>query len=329
MDKPVEKSAGLVRFQFLLFSVGAALVAVGLCRLFLLHEHAPSDVVATHWNRAGQPDGSMAVSELLSSLSIGALAPAVVSIALVALRVPLESQPTWPIGLTAFSAFLGTLVTSVAWSTASLNHETARWQEAAPMPGTHLAVVITLPLLLGTGSALVAKRLWPTRPSAPPEAPALSVAPDERIVWLGRAHAGAWLWIGLPLSAILAGTSARLTGTFPAILLFFVSVLLADAFSTLRVTVDRRGLGIRYGHLGLFRQLIPLAKIVGAKASSIRPMDHGGWGYRGSLTLLNKVAVVVRGGDAIELTLSEARQFLVTVDDAATGAALLNGLVRQ
>ena len=67
----------------------------------------------------------------------------------------------------------------------------------------------------------------------------------------------------------------------------------------------------------------------GARALNVKPMNHGGWGHRGSLLLLGKAAVVVRRGDAIEVTLRGGRQFLVTVDDAETGAALLNGLVQQ
>jgi hypothetical protein len=38
---------------------------------------------------------------------------------------------------------------------------------------------------------------------------------------------------------------------------------------------------------------------------------------------------VLRRGDAIEVALRNDRRFAVTVDDAATGAALLNGLVAR
>jgi hypothetical protein len=40
-------------------------------------------------------------------------------------------------------------------------------------------------------------------------------------------------------------------------------------------------------------------------------------------------AVVLRRGDGIEVVLEGGRRFGVTVDDAATGAAVLNGLVRR
>lgn len=37
--------------------------------------------------------------------------------------------------------------------------------------------------------------------------------------------------------------------------------------------------------------------------------------------------IVLRRGDAVELTFQSGRLFAVTVDDASTGAALINGLI--
>jgi len=47
----------------------------------------------------------------------------------------------------------------------------------------------------------------------------------------------------------------------------------------------------------------------------------------GSLLTFGDVSVVLRGGPALRLTLRDGKAFLVTVDDAATGAALLNDLI--
>ncbi len=41
----------------------------------------------------------------------------------------------------------------------------------------------------------------------------------------------------------------------------------------------------------------------------------------------NRSGIVLRRGPAVEITFKSGRLFAVTVDDAATGAALLNGLV--
>lgn len=315
--------------QFLFGSLGIALTAIVVSGLFLIEGHSASDIVAIHWNQDRQPDGSGTVSELFWFLSALALAPALVSVTLVALRFPLRDHPTFFWGASALTTFLGVEVICLSWSVANLNRGAIRWQDAAPMPGSHLALLIILPIVLGAGAAFAARQLWPTPSRTTPLAPCLDLEPDERVFWLGRVNASIWLWVGLPLSAIFSRIAAELMGDFSALALLAVLVVLADAFSTLRVTVDLRGLTVCYGHLGLFRQLIPLVKVEGARAVSLQPMEQGGWGYRGSLLLTNKAAVVIRRGEAIELTLNEGRRFLVTVDDAATGAALLNGLVQQ
>ncbi len=323
-----EQDSQAVRTQCLLACTAIALAAVALSRWFLLG-HAPSDVVATHWNVSGQADSAFTVSGLLWGLSATALAPAAIAIVLLAMRWPLQRQPLLLSGLSAVTTFVGTLTACISWSIAALNEGATRWQDAAPMPGRHVVLVVVLPLLLAAVAAFLARKIWPPSSRAAQLSPSLNLESEERAVWMGRVHAGAWLWIGLPLSAGLAWTVVELTGAFAALLVLGALVILADTFSMLRVIVDREGLSVRYGHLGLFRQLIPLAKVDGARATHIKPLNHGGWGYRGSLLLLGKAAVVVRRGDAIEVTLHEGRLFLVTVDDAATGAALLNGLAQQ
>jgi hypothetical protein len=49
----------------------------------------------------------------------------------------------------------------------------------------------------------------------------------------------------------------------------------------------------------------------------------------GLLLVFGAAAVVLRRGPALRLTLRDGKTFLVTVDDAATGAALLNDLITQ
>ncbi|MEK8144810.1 hypothetical protein NKH18_34340 [Streptomyces sp. M10(2022)] len=52
--------------------------------------------------------------------------------------------------------------------------------------------------------------------------------------------------------------------------------------------------------------------------------EYGGWGYR---VRPERSGVIVRSGEAIVARLSNGRDFAVTVDDSATGAALLNTLI--
>ena len=51
--------------------------------------------------------------------------------------------------------------------------------------------------------------------------------------------------------------------------------------------------------------------------------------FAGSLLVVGRASVVLRSGPALRLTRRDGRTFLVTVDDAATGAALLNDLIAE
>ncbi|MGV4928696.1 DUF1648 domain-containing protein [Streptomyces sp. BHT-5-2] len=89
-----------------------------------------------------------------------------------------------------------------------------------------------------------------------------------------------------------------------------------------RVTVDRRGLTVQPTLLPFARRRIPLDRTAEATSRSIAALsEYGGWGYRirpgGSGLLL-------RSGEGVVLRLTNGREFVVTIDDAATAAALLN-----
>jgi hypothetical protein len=81
--------------------------------------------------------------------------------------------------------------------------------------------------------------------------------------------------------------------------------------------------------LGLWRTGVALRDVVQAEAIDIRPLEWGGWGYRGSLRLMGRAAVVLRAGPGVRLELRGGRVLAVTVDDAETAAGLLNDLVAR
>jgi hypothetical protein len=151
----------------------------------------------------------------------------------------------------------------------------------------------------------------------------LGLRPGERAVWSGRARA-AW---AMPAGALLvaAGALTRVLATHWD--LTFVLVLtgvLTLGFTSVRVTVATRGVSVGYGVLGLRLTRIRLSRIESAAAVELRSFSFG---YRGSLLLFGSAAVILRRGPALRLTLRDGKTFVVTVDDAATGAALLNDLI--
>jgi hypothetical protein len=100
-------------------------------------------------------------------------------------------------------------------------------------------------------------------------------------------------------------------------------------FAELHARVDDRGLAVGFGPIAWPRIHVALADIRTARAIDVEPLKHGGWGYRGSLTVFGKAAAIVRGGDGLELQLDGNRTLIVSTDDAATAAGLLNDLVRR
>lgn len=158
--------------------------------------------------------------------------------------------------------------------------------------------------------------------------------------WSGRAR----LWSGqasngwFPLLAVLllghgAATGALLAKTSDAAPLLNLAHVLAlavfELFARVRVTISERGLLIRYGYIGWLCQRVSLERVASARAFDLRPLEHGGWGYRGSLRLFGRAACVVRGGRALELTLERGRRFAVTLDDADSAARWVNAALAR
>lgn len=104
-----------------------------------------------------------------------------------------------------------------------------------------------------------------------------------------------------------------------------VFIVLALLFSRVFVSINDDGLDIRLGG-GMRARRIPLDDVRFGKAIDLEPAAWGGWGWR---VTSGASAIVLRRGDAIEVTFENGRRFAVTVDDAATGAALLSGLVAR
>jgi hypothetical protein len=152
--------------------------------------------------------------------------------------------------------------------------------------------------------------------------------------WVGTASNGGFL--ALAAFIVLEGAVLQLIlhkHPSGAILLTVVHTLLVIALelqSKIAVHVDQRALTIRYGRLGWLRQHFPMERIVSARATELDPMEaHGGWGYRGSLKLRGKAAVVVRAGSAVRLELRGGKLFDITVDGAENAASLINTFISR
>lgn len=111
------------------------------------------------------------------------------------------------------------------------------------------------------------------------------------------------------------------------VILVFVFALLVIMLARWTVTVDRTRLTAR----PLIRRpriQVPLSEILGAEVVTVRRIaEFGGWGLRTGAT--GRTGVILRSGPALQVTRTGGRTFVVTVDDAQTGAAILNTLAAR
>ena len=130
--------------------------------------------------------------------------------------------------------------------------------------------------------------------------------------WTGRAS-----W-AIPAALVVLAVAVGLflaDLAVPAAIAVLAAVVLWH-FRRITVTVDETHLRTAFAG-PLLRVRIPLADIDRLEfVPDLRPVRYGGWGYRGSLRLLGKAAVVLRRGEGVIFALRGDRRYIVTVDDA-------------
>lgn len=133
--------------------------------------------------------------------------------------------------------------------------------------------------------------------------------------------------------AVIIAVSATLLILVPALVsgawwllgLAAFLVLLMVATFAVRVVVDPTGLRVA-GPLGWPRVRVPIEEVEAVATAEVSALrEFGGWGYRVAFSgpLVGAKGFVLRSGPAIVVTRRSGRVELVVVDDAATGAALL------
>jgi len=279
------------------------------------------DPVAVHWPASGGPDGFGPLSE--------------------ALVVPLVFLPLFSGGMWALAFFAGhvamtrriaaasstglaVLMSAVAVGTLAIQLDLADAADAGSVDGV-LALASVGAAVAATVAALLVPRDAPAPATEPvdPAAPRAELAPTERAAWTRTVTSPAGAWVGG--GAVLGTAFLAIALDAPGMLVVPVGLgLLLASMLVLRVSVDGRGLVAR-SPLGWPSVRIPLDEVVAARATQVDPFgEFGGWGYR--VAVGGRVGLVLRKGQGIEVERTGGRVTVVTVDDAATGAALLNTL---
>ncbi|KUL47397.1 hypothetical protein ADL22_10030 [Streptomyces sp. NRRL F-4489] len=271
--------------------------------------------LATHFGPDGRPDGySSAPGFLLACL-------AVLLVLGIGFSVPARFPMAPPNGrLLVATAYFTAPVLGYPAALVLLGNAGAGAPDAVRLPAWQMAAVLAGGAVLGGLGWLLAGADPARRPAASGPAGRLDLPAGVRAGWSRTVSS-------LPLAALALVTvcggavlGARAGWVGGAVLILGgVSV---GVHCSVRVTVDRRGLTLTPALLPVPLRRIPLAKVAEATSRRISALaEYGGWGYR---VRPGGSGLLLRSGEALVLRLTSGREFVVTVDDAATAAALLN-----
>jgi hypothetical protein len=295
---------------------------IGAVVPFAIAWHHLPEPLATHWSLFGDPNGAL---PRVTALALHAGFALLAAIGAFVVTRPGDHPRGVGTGV-GVATFIGTLFAAIAIAIVIANYDAAMWRDAHQ---TALALLVA-PAAACVAAAIAsraARSLETARPIDAATLPSVGLGATERATWVGSAR-NRGFGIGGIAALVVAAVAYLLGNTPTAITLAFVGIVMIP-FGELHVRVDDRGLAIGFGPVAWPRIRVALAEIQSARRLDISPMAHGGWGYRGSLTMFGKAAAIVRGGDGLELALDGNKTLIVSTDDAATAAGLLNDLVRR
>lgn len=316
------------RTRILLLIIVPALLAAAASVIGMLLTPDLPDSLAVHWGLDGsvdRVDGLGSYIGIVAGLVPGFIA-AMVGFSYTALRA--GTSQLFVRSVIGISIWFGVFV-SLSMLLGVQTQRNVTDVEALPVSSVVLPLVIgfvvaTLAAALG---ALVAPKV-PVSEQVGPEAPGMDLAPGEQAYWSSTARAPRG-FIAVPIVSVVFIVAIFTVAGIPVWLTAIMSLLLGSLFTMLtwHVAVDRRGLSVT-GMLGFPRIRIPLEDVVSATAIDLNAFsEFGGWGVRVGRT--GDWGVVVRSGDALRVQRKRGAPFVVTVDDAETGAWVLTGLVNR
>ena len=314
-----------IRFFALLIVPGLLVAAASLVGM-LLTTDVPSQL-ATHWGVDGTVDRMGDVGSY---------------VAIVAFLVPgfiatMAGFSVSPLRYGASRLFVRSILFMTAWFAVFISvamylgvQSQRGVVDASTLPLSSVLAPLIIAFVVAVIAGAVVALAAPTVPATPglsAEASTADLAAGERVYWAQTARSPRGV-VAIPVGAmVLIVVLFTIVGIPPGVTLI-VGLLLASLFTMLswRVIVDHRGLTVT-GLFGFPRFHVPTEAIVAAAAIGVSPFgDYGGWGVR-----LGRSGwgVIARAGSAIEVQRTNGSNFVVTVDDAETGAGLLSSLAAR
>jgi len=317
------------RVRIVIIGALVPLLVAGIGIAVILSWSDLPDPIAVHWGVSNEPNGFGSVIEGIALVAgITVLFALIATIAVVPMKA--GGAPNYvPRLLLATSVWLSVFLTVGIGGTVAMQRGIMD-ATAAGSPVIPMLTGFLVALPAGVLAWLVTPRPAVIASSSNP-APALDLGSDERVLWTrsaGPAPVVAIVVLAIALVIIAAAAFAGLTDGIGLIVLIpGVIVLLSLTSLFWRVRVDASGFVAR-SLLGVPRFRYALAEIAEARAPIVVPLaDFAGWGIRFGSG--GRVGVVLRSGAALEIERTDGRVFVITVDDASTAAALLNGLAAR
>jgi len=205
---------------------------------------------------------------------------------------------------------------------------------------TPTAIPIFAGFVIGVAASLLTWWLLPHEtpaPAAVESARALPVKRGEVMAWTGRISPPAALialLIGVVILTLMAGAILTLTVHARGALFWVLSIIFFVVLITtfeFRVAAGPGGLSVR-SVVGWPSFRIPTTEITRAGVVDIDPLsDFGGWGLHWVIGRSGKgrLGIVSRRGSALEVVRQDGRSFVLTIDDAATAAAVLETYAKE
>ncbi|MGJ6961532.1 DUF1648 domain-containing protein [Streptosporangium sp. G11] len=318
-----------LRARFLSIAAGwFALVAAALVAAPLALRDRLPDPIATHWGPSGSPDGSMPfTASLLLQVGLWTLLAGGAWVFALAGSMTFGRRAS-RMALGALLGGAGLFFLGLQAVTLAANLDVPDWGRAAELGwGALLAVA---GLVLGGWLGALAARPGPDDRPEPSAVPTrrIPLRPGQRAVWVSSVRSGPLTalggsvlaaGLGLAVLALIGGDGAL---WLPATIMFLAG-LLGLTISSVRVQITEEGVVLFYGPFRLPRKHIPIERVERAWSEELFPSNVGGWGIRG---LPGTATVMIRGGECLVVGYVSGGRFAVSIDDAESGAALLNTL---
>jgi hypothetical protein len=323
-NAPHTHQANTARILVIALVLPLLLAGIAIVIGFALSAQLPSSIVV-HWNLAGKPNGygsPYSVPITLAAVSLPLIVLFGGAVILFSHRGPL-------------TPLLKILAVANTWHVIVLS-VLLIGELLYPGIGANPGIALVIAFV---GATAVATALWFVLPPGirgvggavqPLPAP-VTLADGERATWIRTTtasrgfiltFAGVYLLVGIVISIAALSHDGRFwwLSFIPVVVILLV---LSNVAWTVRV--DARGVLVR-SVVGIPFVRIPLDQVTSAGVTEVSALSqYGGFGIRWAFN--GRLGIIVRSGEALEVHRSKGLDLVVTIDDAATAAGLLNGLV--